>query len=191
MNVSFSPVRSTVQIHYRRVSRSLLLLLLLAPGSVWADNPSEASALKRSLGSSGQGPVLIKSKTLTLDAKKRVFTYRDNVEIVRDDLNITANTVVGNYDENDEIKLITCEGNVVITRGLELRATSNRASYDVPRGVITMTEGPELTDKGNVLNADKVTIYVNEDRSEAEGNVRVKVIKASSGSPLSSGARKK
>jgi lipopolysaccharide transport protein LptA len=135
--------------------------------------------------------VLIKSKTLTLDAKKRVFTYRDNVEIVRDDLNITANTVVGNYDENDEIKLITCEGNVVITRGPELRATSNRASYDVPRGVITMTEGPELTDKGNVLNADKVTIYVNEDRSEAEGNVRVKVIKASSGSPLSSGARKK
>jgi lipopolysaccharide export system protein LptA len=121
-------------------------------------------------------PVYIKSKTLELNAKERVFIYKEEVEIAKGDLLITADKVIGTYDDNNRLQKIVCEKNVVITRGETLRATSDHAEYLVGPGVIELTEGPDLLHRGNALSADKVTIFVNEDRSEASGNVRVKVI---------------
>lgn len=125
-----------------------------------------------------KAPLLIKSKSLQLDSKERTFTYKDDVEVQKGDLVITADVVVGTYNEKNEIQKIVCQNNVVITRGESLRASSNRAVYFVDRDVIEMTEGPDLIHQGSALSADKITFYVAEDRSEAEGNVRVKVIGA-------------
>ena len=124
-----------------------------------------------------EAPLFVKSNTLSLDAKARVFTYRGDVEITREDMRITADVVIGKYDKNNKIQRIICEDNVVITKGTGLRASSDRAVYNVPAATIVLTEGPELFDRGNVLSADKVTVFIDEDRSEAEGEVRVKVVK--------------
>lgn len=145
---------------------------------------SSGNALKDALGgksSSGSAPLYIKSDTLSLDSKGRVFTYRNNVQVQRDDLLITADTVEGRYDDSNQIQNVLATGNVVITKGDGLKATSNRAIYFVPQAKIELTEAPELYRGGNALAADKVTIFVNEDRSEAEGNVRVKVLKDAAG----------
>ena len=123
-------------------------------------------------------PLFVKSDSLMLDSKKRIFTYKGNVEIIRGDLTITSDLAIGNYDENGKIQRVTCQDNVVITRGESMRASANHALYIVERAVIELTESPELFDRGNALTADKVVVFVDEDRSEAEGNVRVKVIKA-------------
>jgi lipopolysaccharide transport protein LptA len=122
-------------------------------------------------------PVYIRSTTVNLDSKQRVFVYRENVEITRGDLIITADVVTGKYSEANELETVLCEQNVVVTKGETLKATSNRAVYDVKKDIIVLTENPELNDRGNILLADKVTIYVADDRSEAEGQVRVKVNK--------------
>jgi lipopolysaccharide transport protein LptA len=135
------------------------------------------SALKGSPGQGGE-PMFIRSDNFQLDSKNRLFIYRDNVEIVKGDLTITADVMNGKYDANNHLEEVVCENNVVITRGDRLRATSNRAFYDVRGDKITLTEGPELNDRGNVLTADRVIILVKEDRSEAEGHVRVKVVKS-------------
>lgn len=127
-------------------------------------------------GENKKSAIFIKSDSLHVDAKKRIFTYRNNVQMTQDDLHITADSVVGRYDKDSKIDLIQCEDNVVITKGETMRASSNKASYDVKRALIALTEAPELYRDGNVLNADRVTIFIDEDRSEAEGNVRVKVI---------------
>lgn len=127
---------------------------------------------------SPQGPVFIKSDSLMLDSKDRLFTYKGNVRVVRDDLEITTDIMIGRYGENQELESILCQNNVVITRGEVMRATSNRAFYNIKNAKIELTDEPELTRDGNLLAADKITIFVDEDRSEAEGNVRVKVIKA-------------
>jgi lipopolysaccharide transport protein LptA len=124
-----------------------------------------------------QEPLFIKSNTLTLESRERVFTYRGNVEATKGDMKITSEVMRGNYDEENRIKTITAEGNVAITRGEDLKATSNRAVYTVATATIVLTEGPEVINNGNALTADKVTLFLNEDRSEAEGEVRVKVIK--------------
>lgn len=175
---------------------SLALLSLSSPTPVWAEakektaekttkpagqKPSTGNSLKDALGGKSSGgndaPLFIKSDTLSLDSKGRIFTYKNNVQVQRDDLLITADTVEGRYDDSNQIKTVLASGNVVITKGDGLKATSNRAVYFVPEARIELTEAPELYRGGNALAADKVTIFVNEDRSEAEGNVRVKVLK--------------
>ncbi len=154
-----------------------------APAAPQAPSPAKTpksgsieSAIK---GDSGQDnlPMLIRSDSFQLDAKNRIFHYRDNVEVVKGDLTITADIMTGKYDESSQLREMIAENNVVVTRGDRLRATSNRAVYDIPKDTVVMTEGPELNDRGNVLDADKVTILVKEDRSFAEGHVRVKVTK--------------
>lgn len=134
------------------------------------------------------GPLYVKSDTLQLNAKKRVFTYEGNVEIVRGDLRITCDSMVGTYGEDSQLRTVLCSGNVVITQGEDMRASSNRAMYTVKTAIIDLTEAPELARGGNVLSADKITIFVDEDRSEADGNVRVKVIKAEEQSGASVGS---
>ncbi len=123
-----------------------------------------------------QGPVYIKSNTLEVDAIKRVFNYKGAVEIIRGDIQITAEKVTGSYDEKQQLKKIVCEEQVVLTRANGERASANKAVYDVPGEIIRLTEGPELLKGGSILSADLVKIYVAEEKSEAEGNVRVKVI---------------
>ena len=59
-----------------------------------------------------------------------------------------------------------------------MRASSDKAVYDVKADTIELTEAPELFHNGNNLTADKVTLFLAEDRSKAEGNVRVKVQEA-------------
>lgn len=125
----------------------------------------------------GGGPLFIKSDTLELNSKSRVFVYKGNVEVVRDDVTITANMVEGQYDAQNRLQTIISKGDVVITKGDSMKSTANRAVYNVAAATIVLTEGPELYRDGNALAADKVIMYVNEDRSEAEGNVRVKVVK--------------
>ena len=129
------------------------------------------------LSNSPNIPVFIKSQSLTIDSKKRVFVYNGNVEIRRGDLLITSDLVEGYYNEQSKIEKVVCDGNVVISRGEDLRASADRAEYDLNNATIELTQSPELSHHGSALSADKVTLYVDEDKSKAEGNVRVKVIK--------------
>lgn len=159
-----------------------LLTCLVAPAAGRAETGK--AGLQGLVGDSkGQSdsPVYIKSDTLDLNSKSRIFSYRGNVEVKRDDLTITAKVVDGYYTGDNKIEKMVAKENVVITRGEGLRSVSNRAIYKVDANIIELTEKPELFKDGSVLAADKITIYVKEDRSEAEGNVRVRVIKQPGG----------
>lgn len=144
--------------------------------SVSGDSGSSMKNILSPGGKQSEGPLFIKSDNLNLDSKQRIFTYEGNVEVTRGDVRITADRVIGKYDDKNQIQTVVCENNVVLTRGEDMRAISNRAVYRLASATIILTEGPELAREGNVLAADKITVFVNEDKSEAEGNVRVKVV---------------
>lgn len=165
---------------------------IAAPGPATAASPAKpkpsgadkvplGTGLKQMMGGEATGkggPLYIKSDSLELNSKDRVFTYRGNVEMVRDDVTITSHSVEGRYDAQNRLETVLCVGNVVVTKGEGMKATADRGLYKVAAGVVELTEGPELYREGNVLAADRIIVYLNEDRSEAEGNVRVKVIKS-------------
>ncbi|MBL7662147.1 lipopolysaccharide transport periplasmic protein LptA [bacterium] len=121
-------------------------------------------------------PVTITSNTLQVDDKTRQFVYAGNVKMIRDILKIDADKMIGTYDQSNQLTELLCLGNVVIIRGEDMRATSQHAVYDPKKATVVLTQNPEVVNKQNALAAAKITLYVNEDRSEAEGEVRVKII---------------
>ena len=141
----------------------------------------QQSTIESAMGfKTGQGnePLFINSDTLTVESKKRTFTYTGSVKMIQGETNIDADVVVGKYDENNVIQEVICEGNVHMTKGPGLKATSNRAVYTLATHTVVLSEGPEITHEGSTLTADLVRVFLDQDRSEAEGNVKVKVVKS-------------
>lgn len=124
----------------------------------------------------GKLPTNITSDTLTLNAKTRIFTYKGNVTVTQGDMTLLSKVVEGSYSEKNEIQKIVARGDVVITKA-EIKATSQLATYDAVAGIIILTENPQLQQGESVLIADRIKVYVRENRSQAEGNVRVTFVK--------------
>jgi lipopolysaccharide export system protein LptA len=124
----------------------------------------------------GKLPTNITSDTLSLNAKDRVFVYKGNVVVTQGDMTLTSKVVEGNYNEQNQIQKIVAKGDVVITKQ-EIKATSQIATYDAVSSIVTLTDNPQLQQGESVLIADRIKVYLNEDRSQAEGNVRVTFVK--------------
>jgi len=122
------------------------------------------------------GPTFISSDSLTLKAQEQFFSYKGNVEVIQADMNLKSDILDGRYGENNQIKELTARGNVIIVKGKEIRARSEKASYDAETQTLILSENPELEQNGSVLTADIIRIFLEEDRSVAEGEVRVKLI---------------
>ncbi len=167
---------------------TLIVSTLLTGSSIHAraeetPSPSPANAPKGSLdtklfsGKIEDGPTLITSETLTLNSEKRIFTYAGNVMVTRGDMTLTAETIDGTYSEKNEIQTITAQGNVHIDKTGGLKAQSEKAVYNAEKGTVEMTENPSIEQQGSILSADLITIFLNENRSVASGQVRVKLVK--------------
>jgi len=137
-------------------------------------------------------PTYVKSDTLTVNSKARIFTYNHNVEMKHGDLTLTCDTLQGIYNENNQIEKLVAQNNVIIEKGQNIRASGQRAVYEAATEIFTLTESPELQESGSVLTADTIKIFMREDRASAEGQVRVKIVKRDTASatkpPLGSSA---
>jgi lipopolysaccharide transport protein LptA len=122
-------------------------------------------------------PTFIKSSSLVLKGNDRVFAYEGGVEVRQGDLTLTAASLEGKYTEKNQIDQLTAKDNVVIVKGENIRATGERAIFENATQTITLTNNPELQQEGSVLTADTIKIFLEENRSVAEGNVRVKLVK--------------
>lgn len=127
-------------------------------------------------GDFGQGPTYIKADALTLKPKDRIFLYDGGVEVKHKDMILSCASLQGEYDENNQIKTLTAEKDVLITKGAGIKAHGNKAVYDGKTSILTLTDNPELEQNGSVLTADKIKIFMKENRSEAEGAVRMKMV---------------
>lgn len=66
----------------------------------------------------------------------------------------------------DDIRSITAAGNVKIVQN-ERMATAGKAEFDRAKRTITLTEGPpKLWHGENALEADRIVIHLDEDRTE-------------------------
>lgn len=131
-------------------------------------------------GSFGKAPTTIKSDSLSINAKDRIFVYRGNVKVVQGDMTLLAKTIEGLYSEGNQIQKLTAKGNVIITKQ-DIKATAQQALYDAPAAIVTLTDNPQLQQQQSILTADRIKIFLNENRSQAEGDVRVTVVKSEGG----------
>ena len=120
-----------------------------------------------------KGPTNISADSLTLFSDKRTFTYQGKVVVVQGDMTLTSDFLDGNYSEKNEIEMIIARSNVTITKGPDIKAGSQKAEYNAKARTIILTEAPHIDQKGSVLTADLIKVFVDENRSIAEGNVKV------------------
>lgn len=122
-------------------------------------------------------PTYIKSDKLILKSKERVFTYSGSVQVKQGDMTMYCETLDGKYNEKNQLEELIGRTNVLITKGDTVRATGQKAVYTQATDSMVLTENPELTQNGSVMSADSVTLHLKDNTSNAEGNVRVKMIK--------------
>jgi lipopolysaccharide export system protein LptA len=120
----------------------------------------------------GKLPTNITSDSLTFNAKNRIFVYKGNVIVTQGDMKLTANMLEGTYSEQNQLQKLIAKGDVFITKQ-DIEASGQLATYDAIASIITFTENPQLQQKESVLRADRIKIFLNENRSQAEGDVRV------------------
>lgn len=123
-----------------------------------------------------KAPTYVSAEQLSVDNIKRVFEYSGDVEVIQADMLLTSRRLVGTYGEDNQIKTMTAYDDVMITKGEKIRASGNRADYDGISRTFVLTESPELQQEGSILTADRVKVLLDENRSLAEGNVRVKLV---------------
>jgi lipopolysaccharide export system protein LptA len=122
-------------------------------------------------------PTYIKSDSLVLDPKKRVFTYTGNVKVTQGDFTLICEKLDGFYNSRDQITRLDAFKNVVITKGENIEARSNKAVYLTADQVATLTENPMIIQGKSALSADVVKIFLETEKTEAQGKVEMKVLK--------------
>ena len=136
-------------------------------------------------------PTTITADSLKLDQKTRDFLYEGNVIVKQGNMILTSDQLDGSYDQNNEIKELIAISNVHITKGPKIKAKGERAVYDKNNETMTLTENPEVDQDGSIVAADKIIIYLLEDRSVAQGEVRVQLTKNDETAPKKEGKAKK
>jgi lipopolysaccharide export system protein LptA len=130
----------------------------------------------------GKLPTNITSDSLSFNAKERVFAYTGNVQVTQGDMRLTSKTLEGTYSEKNELLKLVARGDVFIAKQ-DIQATGQIAAYDAVAAIVTLTENPQLQQKESILRADKIKIFLNENRSQAEGDVRVTFVNSKDGNP--------
>lgn len=120
-------------------------------------------------------PTYITSQSLTVESDVRHFVYSGNVKVVQADMTLTCDQLHGHYSEDSKIERLTALKNVEIIKGEKIKAHGQKAVYEEKTGIVTLTENPSLEQGQSRLEADVIKIFLNENRSVAEGTVRVKL----------------
>ncbi|MGI6523858.1 MAG: LptA/OstA family protein [Bdellovibrionota bacterium] len=161
----------------------ILIITLITSTTALAETSSPLDSLSKQDQMEfdvGNSPTYIKSTSLILKANERVFIYSGAVDVLHGDLHMTCDELEGYYNENNQITKMIAKKNVTIVKGTSIRATCQKTIYEQSSESLTLTENPELLQDGSVLSADSIVIHLQTNKSEATGNVRVKLVKQGS-----------
>jgi len=155
--------------------KTFIVLQLLVAELLFPLSPVHAegsgSVLKKS-----DAPTIITSDTLDLDTKTRDFVYTGHVVVIQEDMKLVCDKLIGAYDANNQIQSLSARSNVIITKGADIKAESQRADYDPKTEMMKLTENPSLIRGGSELRSEVIKIFLRTEKTLAEGKVQMKVL---------------
>jgi lipopolysaccharide transport protein LptA len=174
------------------LSMTISLITFVATKPMYLAAEQSANSSKNLINADFQkAPTFISANHMTLLIGERKVTYTGNVEVIHEDIKITCDRLEAFYSEDNQIDIINAFDNVHIVRESGAEAKSEKAVYRKADETITLSISPEIQEKGSIITADIIRIFLQEDRSEAEGEVRVKLVQADSGGIGTGGLRDK
>ncbi|WP_347265704.1 lipopolysaccharide transport periplasmic protein LptA [Paracoccus sp. (in: a-proteobacteria)] len=145
----------------------VVLSLALTGGAALAQNRGFGSA--QDIGQ----PVEVTAETLAVDQKTGTAVFSGNVLIGQGEMRLSADRVSVTYAQGDQrrISALKAEGNVTLVSGGDA-AEAGTADYDVESGHVVLSGDVLLTQGGNVLAGDRVTVDLASGTASASGRVR-------------------
>ncbi|MBW2707856.1 MAG: lipopolysaccharide transport periplasmic protein LptA [Deltaproteobacteria bacterium] len=149
-----------------------LLLLGGFSGAALSADPREKTQKK------SPGPMVIKSKILEADDKKRKIIFAGGVEAKRDDFTVLCEKLVVLYEKpsaqeetekvSARIDRIVATGAVKIIRAEGGVATGEKAVYYQKGEKLVLTGNPVVKQGEDFVEGDVITLFLKEDRSIVE-----------------------
>lgn len=145
-------------------SLSVVVLFLVCVCRPWSLPAQEKAAAER--------VTEITSDKLFFDYEGKQAVFTGNVVVTDPDLQLTANKLVVTMTADDQIERLDAEGNVEIKmEGLHSR--SGKAVYLLVEGKVILTDRPQVSREGSVMQAEKITYWRLENRIEAFPQARI------------------
>jgi lipopolysaccharide export system protein LptA len=136
-----------------------------------------------------RAPIDITSDMVEADQKQ--VTFKGNVVAKQEDVTLYANTLVIIYDQGTKkLKEIIATGNVKVVQQ-DRRATGQKVTFDQDQNKVTLDGDAVVREGTNVIRGERITFYVEEERSVVEPEKGGRVITSITPPPKEEGEKKK
>jgi lipopolysaccharide export system protein LptA len=115
-----------------------------------------------------RAPIDVTSDTVEANQKENTVTFKGNVIAKQEETTLYANTVVIYYDPNTKgLKEITAMGNVKVVQS-NRRATGQKVTFNQDQNKVVLDGEAVVREGDNVIRGERITFYVDEERSVVE-----------------------
>jgi lipopolysaccharide transport protein LptA len=130
------------------------LLLILVGLSAFAEEQKEERITE------------ITSEKLFFDYEGKIAIFTGNVVVTDPDLQLTSEKLTLYMTAEDEVEKLDAEGNVEIKME-GMHSKSGRAVYTLEDGKVELTEQPQVSREGSILQAQRILYWRLENKLEA------------------------
>lgn len=134
--------------------------------------PAVFAAEKKAATDSSSDVTVITSEKLTFDYLKQFALFEKDVVVVDPKMKIYADTMLVIFSADNKAKSIKAEGNVIIIQD-DKRARAAVAEYKIDVGEITLTGEPMVTSGRNILTAEVIKFWRDDNRMECKPRSRL------------------
>ncbi len=114
-------------------------------------------------------PTDITSDSMDFDLENRQAIFLGNVRVVDGELELKADKLIVQFDEENKVENIDADGNVTINSG-DNKAVGGQAFYKYDDGIITLSKNPELIQGDNrLVGADEIIYTKDENKFKTKG----------------------
>lgn len=117
-------------------------------------------------------PVEVSADTLSVDQETGTAIFTGNVVIGQGEMRLAASRVLVVYSEDQSrIQRLEATGGVTLVSGQDA-AEAARADYDIDSGLVVMSGDVLLTQGGNALTSEQMTVNLKTGSAQMQGRVR-------------------
>jgi lipopolysaccharide transport protein LptA len=146
------------------------MIVMAMLGLAWHAFAAEPAKLDKA--EEGTNNIVITSTKFDLDLQKRKAVFEENVVATDHEIKILSDRLEVFFTEDNKADRIEAEGRVTIFRN-DLKATSEKATYDMKEGKLQLMGNPRIQRDQDTLTGETVTLWRNSRRILCEPNARL------------------